>query len=56
MGSSVAHFIAPIIVRSGVSERGEHQPLLYDPDDSGFCREKDPLFGQGVAHAPGAAV
>ena len=49
MGSSVARFIAPIIVRSGVSKRGEHQPLLYDPDDSGFCREeKDPILVQGV--------
>ena len=48
MGSSVARFIAPIIVRSGVSKRGEHQPLLYDPDDSGFCRGKVPLLAQGV--------
>ena len=56
MGSSVAHFIAPIIVRSGVSKRGEHQPLLYDPDDSGFCREKDPLLAQGVELDLGVAV
>ena len=56
MGSSVAHFIAPIIVRSGVSKRGEHQPLLYDPDDSVFCREKDPFLGEGVKRALVATV
>ena len=50
----LARFIAPIIVRSGVSKR-EHQPLLYDPmitTVSGGTRHailaSNPLFAQGV--------